>query len=67
MQDTLTIEPTWTVNKVVALYPITVGIFNRFGVDSCCGGAVALSEAAARDGIALDDLLEALRDEVARS
>ena len=62
MQDTLTIDPTWTVNKVVALYPATVAVFNRFGVDNCCGGGVALSEAAQRDGVALDALLQALRE-----
>ena len=67
MQDTLTIDPTWTVNKVVALYPATVAVFNRFGVDSCCGGGVALGEAAARDGVSLDALLHSLRDAVERS
>ena len=67
MQDTLTIDPTWTVNKVVALYPATVAVFNRFGVDSCCGGGVALGEAAARDGVGLDALLQSLRDAVERS
>lgn len=67
MQDTLTIDPTWTVNKVVALYPATVAVFNRFGVDSCCGGGVALGEAAQRDGISLDALLQALRETVERS
>lgn len=67
MQDTLTIDPTWTVNKVVALYPATVSVFNRFGVDSCCGGAVAITEAATRDGVNLDALLRELRDVLARS
>ncbi len=67
MQDTLTIDPTWTVNKVVALYPATVAVFNRFGVDSCCGGGLALSEAAQRDGLSLDALMQALRETVERA
>lgn len=67
MQETLTIDPTWTVNKVVALYPATVSVFNRCGVDSCCGGGVSLAEAATRDGLSLDALLQELRDVVARS
>lgn len=67
MQDTLTIDPTWTVNKVVALYPATVAVFNRFGVDSCCGGGLELGEAAQRDGISLDALLQALRENVERA
>ncbi len=67
MQETLTIDPTWTVNKVVALYPTTVAVFNRYGVDSCCGGGVALTEAATRDGVDLDALLQELRDAVAQA
>lgn len=67
MHGTLTIEPTWTVNEVIARYPATVAVFNRFGVDSCCGGGAPLSEAAPRDGVALDSLMQALRDAAERA
>lgn len=53
-----------TVNEVIRLYPQTVTVFNEFGIDSCCGGGVAISIAAARDGIDADLLLERLNNAV---
>ena len=53
-----------TVNEVIRLYPQTVTVFNGFGIDSCCGGGVAVSIAAARDGIDADLLLERLNNAV---
>ncbi|HET9729023.1 MAG TPA: DUF542 domain-containing protein [Acidimicrobiia bacterium] len=55
-----------TINEIVVLYPQTIPVFNRLGMDTCCGGGVALNEAARRDGLDLDALLGALRDAVER-
>lgn len=55
------IERTWTVNDTIARHPATVTVFNAFGIDACCGGAAGIEEAAIRDGVAPDALLEALR------
>jgi len=54
-------DPTPTVNDLIARYPETVATFNAFGIDACCGGAVPLDEAAARDGAPVEALLDALR------
>ncbi|MHB0947817.1 MAG: DUF542 domain-containing protein [Gemmatimonadaceae bacterium] len=56
-----------TVNATIALFPETVEVFNRFGIDACCGGAVPLDEAAHRDGADPEALYEALLAEVARA
>ncbi|HEU5209939.1 MAG TPA: DUF542 domain-containing protein [Longimicrobiales bacterium] len=49
-----------TVNEVVRMHPVTVAVFNRFGIDSCCGGASSIQDAAVRDGADPDELLAAL-------
>lgn len=50
-----TIQPSplpegMTVNEIIREHPSTVEVFNRFGIDACCGGAVPVREAALRDG-----------------
>ena len=35
-----------TVNEIITKYPATVRVFSRHGIDSCCGGALPLSEVA---------------------
>ena len=65
MQTQSTIDETRTVNEVMASYPQTIAVFNRFGIDTCCGGGAPLRDAAHRDGADADALLAALRSTVA--
>jgi iron-sulfur cluster repair protein YtfE (RIC family) len=50
------------VNDCIKLYPKTIGVFTRFKIDSCCGGAVSIEAAAKRDGADLDEILKALEE-----
>ena len=54
-----------TVNEIVAKYPATIAIFNRYGIDSCCGGGVSVEEAAHRDGVDPGMLCRELQQAVA--
>ncbi len=45
------------VNDCIKLYPNTIGVFTEFNIDSCCGGAVSIEDAAARDGADLEAML----------
>ena len=57
----LRVEPEWTVNETLRIFPATVAVFNDFGIDACCGGAATIAAAAQRDGADLVRLVEALR------
>lgn len=48
------------VNDVIREVPKTIGVFTRFNIDSCCGGAVSIETAAKRDTVDLKALLQAL-------
>ena len=65
MPQDIALDPSWTVNETIARHPATMAVFNRFGIDTCCGSGVAVSEAAHRDEIALHVLLDALRQAAA--
>ncbi|HET7372617.1 MAG TPA: DUF542 domain-containing protein [Gemmatimonadaceae bacterium] len=67
MSDVIQLDPSLTINEIVARYPETIAVFNRFGMDTCCGGGVPVDEAARRDGLNLDQILAALRDAMERT
>lgn len=57
-------NPNWsllsTVDEIVAFAPITINVFNAFGIDTCCGGAVPLRDATLRAHVPLATFLAAL-------
>lgn len=55
------ITPDMTVNDVVRLVPAAVRVLGEAGIDTCCGGALPLGEAARRHGLDVEALLETLR------
>ena len=61
------IDPSLPVNEIIRRWPMTMGVLNAFGIDTCCGGAEPLARAAAESDAPLADLLLALRDVAAAS
>jgi len=59
--DTLPITAEQPLNMIVANYPQTLPVLQRFGLDTCCGGAIPLSTAAEHHGLDLAQLLAALQ------
>lgn len=55
------IDPAWSVNDVLRRYPAAASVFNDFGLDTCCGGALSLAEAARHKRIDPERLYAALR------
>lgn len=53
-----------SVNETIARHPETIAVFNAHGIDSCCGGAVSVEEAARRDQADTTALCAALNEAV---
>ncbi|WP_243090241.1 DUF542 domain-containing protein [Thermus neutrinimicus] len=49
-----------TVNEVLQRYPEAVSLLNELGIDTCCGGADPLEEAARQAGKNPEEVLTAL-------
>jgi iron-sulfur cluster repair protein YtfE (RIC family) len=64
-QPAVRISGDQVVNQVIHAHPGTVEVFNRFGIDSCCGGAAPIATAAAMHGADPDEVLDALNAIVA--
>lgn len=58
------IAPTDPLNAIVAHYPEALAVFQRFGLDTCCGGALPLDVAAEHHGLDIADVMTALRDAI---
>lgn len=54
------IDPNQTVGSLVVERPARARVFERFGLDYCCGGKRSLSVACAGAGVALDEMLDEL-------
>lgn len=54
------IHKEMTVNQVIRLYPIVISVFNKFNIDSCCGGSDTLEAAAKKGNIDIEELLREL-------
>jgi iron-sulfur cluster repair protein YtfE (RIC family) len=61
MNATTTIEPTKTLNEIIADVPQALPVLYGFGLDTCCGGGLKLAVAAERHGLDLETVLAALR------
>ena len=53
-------DPSWSIDRLLILRPAAAAVLNAYGVDSCCGGARSIADAARDDGIELAVLLRAL-------
>jgi regulator of cell morphogenesis and NO signaling len=59
------VSDTTTVGELAAKRPASIAVFERLGLDYCCGGKHALAGACARAGVSLAELLRAIEAEEA--
>jgi len=62
MAENKKIQQDLTVNDCIRLHPSTIGVFTKFNIDSCCGGAVSIKEAALRDGADIEALMKEINE-----
>jgi len=60
--EELELDCQWTVGQVLERYPSTAAVFNRYGIDLCCGSSVSVREAAQRDGVNPESLCTELHE-----
>lgn len=58
----MTITAEKTVREIALERPQSIRVFERFGIDYCCGGAKPLAEACEKKGTNLDALLRAIEE-----
>ena len=61
------LNPDLTINELLLQYPTAVTVLNAYGIDTCCGGDDSIAEAAACNGIDLDELLAVLREAASKA
>ena len=49
-----------SVNAVLTIFPSTLPVFNRFGLDMCCGGDLSVADAARAADVDAETLCSAL-------
>ncbi len=57
-----TTTDTRTIGEIVADNYHTADIFNKYGIDFCCGGGITLSEACKNKGVSINELSRAIRE-----
>jgi regulator of cell morphogenesis and NO signaling len=57
----MSISPETTVRDIAAEYPSTVRVFEKAGIDYCCGGARSLQEACDSGNLDVEELLARLQ------
>jgi iron-sulfur cluster repair protein YtfE (RIC family) len=55
------LEPGVSVKETLQRFPVTLAVFQQFGIHLCCGSDASIVEAAHRDGADADRLIAALR------
>src|SRR5450759_1359488 len=59
-ENVMSVSTAKTVREVAVEFPEATRIFERFGIDYCCGGNKSLEEACAASNLSVDQVLDSL-------
>ncbi|HVT37990.1 MAG TPA: hypothetical protein VHE78_03020 [Gemmatimonadaceae bacterium] len=54
------IDAAWSIDTLLERHPALFPVLSAYGIDTCCGGPLAIREVSARHKIELATLLDAL-------
>jgi iron-sulfur cluster repair protein YtfE (RIC family) len=60
-----TIDPALSIDALLRLHPVAGRVLNAFGIDTCCGGSLTLTQAAAEASVPCDDVSQAISEAIA--
>jgi regulator of cell morphogenesis and NO signaling len=60
----MNVERDSQVGRIATEHPIATRVFDRYGIDYCCGGGVPLATACASRGLDAERVIEEIRKEV---
>lgn len=55
------ISKEMSINQIIKLYPKSIGVFNKFNIDSCCGGSETLEKAVKNAGVDLQTVISEIK------
>jgi iron-sulfur cluster repair protein YtfE (RIC family) len=53
-------DASLSINEIIRRVPASIAALNAYGIDTCCGGELSLTESAKEIGVAPDDILRAI-------
>ena len=56
----MTITPYTTIAEIATTLPSSVRVFQRFGLELCCGGKMPIAAACVRQGVSFSDVVAAI-------
>ena len=56
----MTLDPSLSINEIIRRAPVSIMVLNTYGIDTCCGGEISLTESAKEIGVSPEDILRAV-------
>ena len=53
-------DASLAINEIIRRVPASIAVLNSYGIDTCCGGEISLTESAKEIGVAPEDILRAI-------
>ena len=56
----MTTDASLSINEIICRVPASIAVLNAYGIDTCCGGEISLTETAKDIGVPPEEILRAI-------